>query len=67
MMCILQVDNLKQKCEAQHDQLLKSDKKAKTVATMAAEESARRNSVVEFVRFLDNEVFKNLPFPLHLM
>jgi hypothetical protein len=53
---------LEQKCEAQHDQLLKSDKKTKTVASMAAEESARRNAVVEFVKFLDNEVFKIFPF-----
>ncbi|TVU51026.1 hypothetical protein EJB05_02429 [Eragrostis curvula] len=50
-----QVDNLKQKCEAQHEQLQKSDKKAKTAASMAAEESSRRNAVVEFVKFLDNE------------
>ncbi|KAL6615859.1 hypothetical protein ACP70R_038129 [Stipagrostis hirtigluma subsp. patula] len=50
-----QVDNLKQKCEAQHEQLQKSDKKAKTAASMAAEESNRRNAAVEFVKFIDNE------------
>jgi len=51
-----QVDDLKQKCEGQHEQLQKSDKKAKSVASMAAEESTKRNAAVEFVKFLDNEL-----------
>ncbi|KAG2600069.1 PH, RCC1 and FYVE domains-containing protein 1-like [Panicum virgatum] len=51
-----QVDDLKQKCEAQHEQLQKSDKKAKSVAFLAAEESTKRNAAVEFVKFLDNEL-----------
>ncbi|KAL6840503.1 hypothetical protein ACP4OV_030313 [Aristida adscensionis] len=50
-----QVDNLKQKCEAQHEQVQKSDKKAKSAASVAAEESTRRNAAVEFVKFIDNE------------
>ncbi|CAO1947833.1 unnamed protein product [Urochloa humidicola] len=51
-----QVDDLKQKCEAQHEQLQKSDKKAKSVASMAAEESTKRSAAMEFVKFLDNEL-----------
>ncbi|OEL22807.1 putative E3 ubiquitin-protein ligase HERC1 [Dichanthelium oligosanthes] len=51
-----QVDDLKQKCEAQHEQLQKSDKKAKSVASMATEESNKRNAAVDFVKFLDNEL-----------
>ncbi|KAL5222691.1 hypothetical protein ABZP36_027404 [Zizania latifolia] len=51
-----QVDSLKQKCEAQHEQLQKSDKKAKTVVSMATEESTRCNTVVEFAKFLDKEL-----------
>ncbi|KAJ1284972.1 hypothetical protein BS78_03G245700 [Paspalum vaginatum] len=51
-----QVDDLKQKCEAQHEQLQKSDKKAKSIATMAAEESTKHNAAMEFVRFLNNEL-----------
>ena len=57
-----QVDDLKQKCEGQHEQLQKSDKKAKSVASMAAEESTKRNAAVEFVKFLDNEVLLRFPF-----
>ncbi|KAG0539071.1 hypothetical protein BDA96_03G291000 [Sorghum bicolor] len=51
-----QVEDLKQKCEAQHEQLQKSDKKAKSVASMATEESSKRNAAVEFVKFLDHEL-----------
>ncbi|KAF8676200.1 hypothetical protein HU200_047071 [Digitaria exilis] len=51
-----QVDDLKQKCEAQHEQLQKSDKKAKSVASVAAEESTKHNTAVEFVRLLDSEL-----------
>ncbi|RCV26929.1 hypothetical protein SETIT_5G285000v2 [Setaria italica] len=51
-----QVDDLKHKCEAQHEQLQKSDKRAKSVASMAAEESTKRNAAMEFVKFLDNEL-----------
>ncbi|KAB8083100.1 hypothetical protein EE612_005201 [Oryza sativa] len=51
-----QVDSLKQKCEAQHEQLQISDKKTKTVVSMATEEYTRCSAVVEFVKFLDNEL-----------
>ncbi|XP_052140478.1 PH, RCC1 and FYVE domains-containing protein 1-like isoform X1 [Oryza glaberrima] len=51
-----QVDSLKQKCEAQHEQLQISDKKTKTVVSMAMEEYTRCSAVVEFVKFLDNEL-----------
>ena len=51
-----QVEDLKQKCEAQHEQLQKSDKKAKSVASMATEESSKRNAAVEFVKYVDHEV-----------
>ncbi|KAL6610595.1 hypothetical protein ACP70R_040564 [Stipagrostis hirtigluma subsp. patula] len=51
-----QVNKLKQKCEAQEEQLQKSERKAKNSASMAAEESSRRNSVMEFVRLLDSEL-----------
>uniref|UniRef100_A0A0E0N1A2 BRX domain-containing protein n=1 Tax=Oryza rufipogon TaxID=4529 RepID=A0A0E0N1A2_ORYRU len=51
-----EVDSLKQKCEAQHEQLQISDKKTKTVVSMATEEYTRCSAVVEFVKFLDNEL-----------
>uniref|UniRef100_A0A0E0JMX1 FYVE-type domain-containing protein n=1 Tax=Oryza punctata TaxID=4537 RepID=A0A0E0JMX1_ORYPU len=53
---LLNQEILKQKCEAQHEQLQISDKKTKTVVSMATEESTRCNTVVEFVKFLDNEL-----------
>lgn len=53
---------MKQKCEAQHEQLQKSDKKAKSVASVAAEESTKHNTAVEFVRLLDSEVLLQFPF-----
>lgn len=51
-----QVNKLKQKCEAQDEQLQKSERTAKNAASIAAEESARRNAVLEFIRFLDSEL-----------
>lgn len=51
-----QVTKLKQKCEVQDDQLQKAEKRAKSSASLAAEESARRNSMLDFVRFLDSEL-----------
>lgn len=51
-----QVTKLKQKCEVQDEQLQKSEKRAKSAASLASEESARRNAVLDFVRFLDSEL-----------
>uniref|UniRef100_A0A0E0C6M9 FYVE-type domain-containing protein n=1 Tax=Oryza meridionalis TaxID=40149 RepID=A0A0E0C6M9_9ORYZ len=53
---LLNQEILKQKCEAQHEQLQISDKKTKTVVSMATEEYTRCSTVVEFVKFLDNEL-----------
>uniref|UniRef100_A0A0D9YDP3 FYVE-type domain-containing protein n=1 Tax=Oryza glumipatula TaxID=40148 RepID=A0A0D9YDP3_9ORYZ len=53
---LLNQEILKQKCEAQHEQLQISDKKTKTVVSMATEEYTRCSAVVEFVKFLDNEL-----------
>jgi hypothetical protein len=47
---------LKQKCDAQEEQLQKAERRAENSASIAAEESSRRNGVLEFIRFLDNEV-----------
>jgi hypothetical protein len=47
---------LKQKCETQDEQLQKAERKAKQAASMASEESARRNTVLDFVKHLDSEV-----------
>ncbi|KAG8093262.1 hypothetical protein GUJ93_ZPchr0012g21387 [Zizania palustris] len=51
-----QVNKLKQKCEAQDEQLQKSERKAEQAATMASEESARRNAVLELIKNLDSEL-----------
>lgn len=51
-----QVNKLKQKCDAQEEQLQKAERRAEHSASTAAEESSRRNGVLEFIRFLDNEV-----------
>ncbi|KAG2617793.1 PH, RCC1 and FYVE domains-containing protein 1-like [Panicum virgatum] len=51
-----QVNKLKQKCDAQEEQLQKSERRAENSASIAAEESSRRNGVLEFIRFLDNEL-----------
>ncbi|PUZ64956.1 hypothetical protein GQ55_3G184500 [Panicum hallii var. hallii] len=51
-----QVNKLKQKCDAQEEQLQKSERRAESSASIAAEESSRRNGVLEFIRFLDNEL-----------
>ncbi|XP_062180310.1 PH, RCC1 and FYVE domains-containing protein 1-like isoform X1 [Phragmites australis] len=51
-----QVNKLKQKCEAQEEQLQKSERRAEHSASIAAAESSRRNDVLEFIRFLDNEL-----------
>ncbi|KAL6849003.1 hypothetical protein ACP4OV_021586 [Aristida adscensionis] len=50
------VNKLRQKCEAQEEQLQKSERKAKNSASIAAEESSRRNGVLEFVRLVDSEL-----------
>lgn len=57
---------MKQKCEAQHEQLQKSDKKAKSVASMAAEESTKHNTATEFVKFLDSEVLLTLKLAFNI-
>uniref|UniRef100_A0A804Q510 Regulator of chromosome condensation (RCC1) family protein n=1 Tax=Zea mays TaxID=4577 RepID=A0A804Q510_MAIZE len=51
-----QVNKLKQKCDAQEEQLQKAERRAEHSASTAAEESSRRNGVLEFIRFLDNEL-----------
>uniref|UniRef100_A0A452ZR06 E3 ubiquitin-protein ligase HERC1 n=1 Tax=Aegilops tauschii subsp. strangulata TaxID=200361 RepID=A0A452ZR06_AEGTS len=51
-----QVNKLKQKCEVQDEQLQKSERRAKSAASLAAEESSRRNSMLDFIRFLDTEL-----------
>lgn len=51
-----QVNKLKQKCEVQDEQLQKSERRAKSAASLAAEESTRRNSMLDFIRFLDTEL-----------
>ncbi|RCV16720.1 hypothetical protein SETIT_3G160900v2 [Setaria italica] len=51
-----QVNKLKQKCDAQEEQLQKSERKTENSSSIAAEESSRCNSVLEFIRFLDNEL-----------
>ena len=51
-----QVNKLKQKCDAQEEQLQKAERRAENSASIAAEESSRRNGILEFIRFLDNEV-----------
>uniref|UniRef100_A0A0D3GAE3 FYVE-type domain-containing protein n=1 Tax=Oryza barthii TaxID=65489 RepID=A0A0D3GAE3_9ORYZ len=51
-----QVNKLKQKCETQDEQLQKAERKAKQAASMASEESARRNTVLDFVKHLDSEL-----------
>ncbi|CAN6341219.1 unnamed protein product [Urochloa humidicola] len=51
-----QVNKLKQKCDAQEEQLQKSERRAENSASTAAEESSKRNAVLEFIRFLDNEL-----------
>jgi len=51
-----QVNKLKQKCDAQEEQLQKSERRAENSASIAAEESSKRNGVLEFIRFLDNEL-----------
>nr|CAB3464573.1 unnamed protein product [Digitaria exilis] len=51
-----QVNKLKQKCDAQEEQLQKTERRAENSASLAAEESSRRNRVLEFIKFLDNEL-----------
>ncbi|KAJ1263895.1 hypothetical protein BS78_09G221200 [Paspalum vaginatum] len=51
-----QINKLKQKCEAQEEQLQKSERRAENSASLAAEESSKCNGIVEFIRFLDNEL-----------
>lgn len=50
------------KCEAHHEQLQKSDKKAKSDTSMADAESTKCNAAIDFVKFLENEVWLRISF-----
>uniref|UniRef100_A0A0A9CB76 Uncharacterized protein n=1 Tax=Arundo donax TaxID=35708 RepID=A0A0A9CB76_ARUDO len=51
-----QINKLRHKCEAQEEQLQKSERRAENSASIAAEESSRRNGLLEFISFIDNEL-----------
>ncbi|XP_072961437.1 PH, RCC1 and FYVE domains-containing protein 1-like isoform X2 [Typha angustifolia] len=51
-----QVSNLKHKCEIQDERLQKSERKAKKTASLVAEDSAKGNATMEFIKSLENQL-----------